>query len=580
MCDITLFGREKITDFAPQIATARLHCDRALQFCLGRSTQSLAIAVSVCALAYFDARAQQVVPREQQQISPERDKVRDTSPISEPVPSRPDLVDDGVRFVLKDIRFRGDSVFSNQELRTGVAEFIGRTVGFADLQALTRQLEDLYQQAGFIAVRAIVPAQELDDGVLDVQIVEGRIAEVVLRGDLGRSGPALKDILSGLEGLKPLERTALERRLLLARDISGVNLISALRAKPDGTLGAVSLIVDATFAPFDGFVSLNNFGSESVGPYLGTLGVGANSLVLSGDRLSLVGLTSAETGEQVLGQFTYSAPLAIAGLEAGFSFSEVLSEPGDILAPLDVDYRSFTGRANLDYALVRNRERSVFIGAYFEAVHQEQNAPFDSLIINEDLRILGAKARWIEQDLFGGFFDATSSLRIGLPTLGASTESDIGVTGDPQFVVFGATARYDQQLVDDFTMRARIAAQTSFRDLPSFEVFSLGNFTIGRGFNPGSATGDHGVAGSIEAAYHPRIADLPFLDRSEIYGFFDAGQVFADGNDANLFSAGAGIRLNVRDTLDVDGFVAVPIGSTDRFLDDGTQVLFRATAYF
>ncbi|MGV2482470.1 UNVERIFIED_CONTAM: ShlB/FhaC/HecB family hemolysin secretion/activation protein, partial [Salmonella enterica subsp. enterica serovar Weltevreden] len=62
--------------------------------------------------------------------------------------------------------------------------------------------------------------------------------------------------------------------------------------------------------------------------------------------------------------------------------------------------------------------------------------------------------------------------------------------------------------------------------LLSYEEYSIGNFTLGRGFDPGALTGDSGVGFPSEV----RIGSLIPRSRKDLalqpFGFFDLGVVW------------------------------------------------------
>ena len=63
--------------------------------------------------------------------------------------------------------------------------------------------------------------------------------------------------------------------------------------------------------------------------------------------------------------------------------------------------------------------------------------------------------------------------------------------------------------------------QYSWKPLLSFEEFSAGNYTVGRGYDPGSLLGDRGFGTQAEVRFGRRVpiaADKPAI---EGYGFWD-----------------------------------------------------------
>ena len=273
-----------------------------------------------------------VFPREI--VRPEvPERVADVEPVlaPEPAAAAPAAAPGAPAFVLRRVIVEGSTAFDPARLEAAVSEWLGRRATFADLQAIADAIERLYRDEGYLATRAVIPPQEIADGALRVRIVEGVIDAIALRGDLGGAERRVRELLEPLVGVRPLRWEAVERRLLLARDLPGVSLLAALRAAETEQEGALVLVVDATLDPKDGFASLSNYSSDTAGPWVLTAGGGGNSVFLSGDRLQALGLLAAEIGEQEVGLVSYQAPAFTDGLTLEATASVTRSEPGDVL---------------------------------------------------------------------------------------------------------------------------------------------------------------------------------------------------------------------------------------------------------
>ena len=105
----------------------------------------------------------------------------------------------------------------------------------------------------------------------------------------------------------------------------------------------------------------------------------------------------------------------------------------------------------------------------------------------------------------------------------------------------------------------------AFDPLLSFEEFTAGNYTIGRGYDPSVITGDSGVGATAEIR-GPRLKPLSRSDLSlQPYVFGDAAWVWnkhGDVLDDHLKSAGGGVRGELSDRLMFDTAVAVPLEKT------------------
>ena len=112
-----------------------------------------------------------------------------------------------------------------------------------------------------------------------------------------------------------------------------------------------------------------------------------------------------------------------------------------------------------------------------------------------------------------------------------------------------------------WALTARPQFQYSGDRLLPYEQFSGGNFTVGRGYDPGAATGDRGFGVQLEAAagsLEPRTAEGSALQGFVFFDNFNAWFAGAPGVN-NLTSAGGGARLNFRRRAYAELMAAVPL---------------------
>jgi len=114
-----------------------------------------------------------------------------------------------------------------------------------------------------------------------------------------------------------------------------------------------------------------------------------------------------------------------------------------------------------------------------------------------------------------------------------------------------------------FSLEPRV--QYSPDALLSYEEFSAGNYTVGRGYDPGAIIGDSGAGFRSEVKVGSLIPKSPGGNAFQPYAFFDAAWVwnhdsaFAGLNPQKLYSAGGGIRATIREAIRADATVAVPL---------------------
>jgi hemolysin activation/secretion protein len=87
------------------------------------------------------------------------------------------------QFELRDVVITGAGAIPRGELIRAYQPYLGKKISQADLVAIAGAISDAYRAAGFHLSRAIVPPQDIRDGRVRIQVIEGSITEVALRGD-------------------------------------------------------------------------------------------------------------------------------------------------------------------------------------------------------------------------------------------------------------------------------------------------------------------------------------------------------------------------------------------------------------
>jgi hemolysin activation/secretion protein len=113
-----------------------------------------------------------------------------------------------------------------------------------------------------------------------------------------------------------------------------------------------------------------------------------------------------------------------------------------------------------------------------------------------------------------------------------------------------------------FAVGAR--AQHAWQPLLSFEDFSAGNYTVGRGYDPGALLGDTGFGTQAELRYGSRIPVTANRPAVEGYSFWDHAEVSHHDSPIiltereHLDSVGAGVRMSWN-RFALDAALAVPL---------------------
>jgi hemolysin activation/secretion protein len=89
---------------------------------------------------------------------------------------------EGPRFVLRDVAITGNTVLDQAAIRGVVDPYIGKPVTTADLEEIRRQFTLLYINRGYINSGAVIPDQNVVDGVVAFRFVEGRVTDIDVVG--------------------------------------------------------------------------------------------------------------------------------------------------------------------------------------------------------------------------------------------------------------------------------------------------------------------------------------------------------------------------------------------------------------
>jgi hemolysin activation/secretion protein len=114
------------------------------------------------------------------------------------------------------------------------------------------------------------------------------------------------------------------------------------------------------------------------------------------------------------------------------------------------------------------------------------------------------------------------------------------------------------------TFALGLRAQLATKALLSFEDFAAGNYTVGRGYDPGALLGDRGFGTQAELRYGSRVPTSASRPAIEGYAFWDHAHVGHFGSSIifsqrqSLNSVGAGARVNWNRFV-LDAGLAIPL---------------------
>ncbi|HEY1409994.1 MAG TPA: POTRA domain-containing protein, partial [Promineifilum sp.] len=211
-----------------------------------------------------------------------------------------------VKVFVRDIQVTGNTVFSDAELAEVTAPFKNRTLTTEDLERLRLALTLHYVNKGYLTSGAIIPDQDVKDGVIQVQVIEGKLTRINVEGNEWFRSGYLRDRLE-LGVTTPVTLPPLQERLQLLQQDRRIERINA-ELRPGQALGESELNVRvADRNPFHATLQVDNYQTPLVGEIRGLATLVDDNLTGNGDVLALTYGQSA--GAIPIIDATYAIPL-------------------------------------------------------------------------------------------------------------------------------------------------------------------------------------------------------------------------------------------------------------------------------
>lgn len=492
-----------------------------------------------------------------------------------------------IKLTLTDVRFGGAEAVEPGLLDAAWQPYAGREIEIAAICEIRDRAAAILRDEGYVA-SVQVPVQTIDGGVVSFDVIVARLVSFVVRGDAGPSGRMVERYLSPLRGQPAFDTDEAERALLLARSIPGmdVRMVLARSTGEDARPGDLVGVVDVINRAFEADIAVQNYGSSEVGPWGGQARARFHGITGLADATELSVFVTPDFEEQLVVQGRHEFAVGRDGLRIGANAVHAWTHP-DIPGDDLFEARTLVVNGYAKYPLLLRQDRTLDIQLGLDLI--DQHIDFSDLPFSTDkLRVATIAADFSATDPASvqganGFSISEPrwashlrlELRKGMDIFGASEDCGPGFTrcsapgvvpisrlnADPQGFVLRGQGEGSYRPSPLVTITARPRFQYSDDRLLPYEQISGGNFTAGRGFDPGAAAGDRGFGTQLEVAYgslQPRSFGGSAWQAFAFYDTFAAW--FADSDDANtLNSVGAGARINFRRRAYGEVLAAIPL---------------------
>jgi len=447
-----------------------------------------------------------------------------------------------IRFVLKDVRIVGATVFSPAQLADIYKPYLNRDITLDVVYSMANLITERYRSAGYFLSLAYLPDQRAGNGVITLQVVEGYISTVELPKEV-ETPRVIKAYIDGLIAQKPITAQAIESFLLRLNDLPGYSFVGTLSAVAGAKDGAVKMTLQVSDKEGKGQISFDNFSSRFLGPNEVSASYAKSLLPLQQTTVSVLGSLPTDGVKYA----TLSHAIVLAPditLEALGSFTK--ANPGYSLEPYDIQSESAFLSAGFTYQWIRQRQENLSL----KVVLDSRNSNSDLLGVQftrDRIRSLRMSANYDTADSWRGYNVASFKISQGIEGFGSSRKGEKNLSraeASPHFTKFELSLSRQQVITEDWSLLMNTSAQAASGPLFSSEEFGYGGQSLGRAFDSSELTGDHGIAGSLEIRYGGW-NDLQPVSVSP-YTFYDIGTVWnediAQVKHESGASAGFGIR--------------------------------------
>ena len=136
-----------------------------------------------------------------------------------------------VRFTVTSFVLEGIKILPEAEIQALLKPWVGREVGFDDLQKACDEIQAYYRKKGY-TVQAILPPQKIAGGVVKILVTEAKLGKVVVENPQGptrfSNERAAQYITYANPIGDPLSMPAVERAIIILNETPGVIVSSQL----------------------------------------------------------------------------------------------------------------------------------------------------------------------------------------------------------------------------------------------------------------------------------------------------------------------------------------------------------------
>jgi len=470
----------------------------------------------------------------------------------EPGVPRPAIkLPEGVRVDVTRFKVTGNRSFNSDTLGELVKPWQGRALDVDGLNDAAGAITRHYQSRGYLLAYAYLPAQKIEQGVVEIAVLEGTVdsVQVVTAQDVRLSDEVIQQHVQGVGQSDQVLQQDLEQRLLLLNDIPGI--VARASFAPGIKPGTADVVVTvAEEEPLASSIEFNNHGSSSTGEYRAAVQFHLKNLFGLGDS-TRVRLQASQKAELVSGSINTRVPLNGQGLNAEAAISRLSYELGAPYSSLGARGEANVLHLGLQKQWLRSLDNNLGLSLGYDYKDLADVLEFISNNKKTSHQIsLGLTASRRDTLLGGGFTQGNLGYAVGSLdwNQGVAAGSAAGHFSKLSFDVLRR-----QSLSPDWSLLAHLSGQYAFDNLDSSEKYALtGPYGV-RAYAPGQASVDRGSVAALELRRAWLVSGGTFS--GGVFYDFARGQFNVNppaGSSNQITLRGLGLALNWANGADLD----------------------------
>lgn len=389
---------------------------------------------------------------------------------------------------IKKININNTTVFEEKDFEDLIEPYLNSCNGFKNLSNLRDKISNRYIDKGYVTSRAYFKPQDLSDGIVDIEILEGKIEKI--EGENVNPSNLYITYKNEVLNLRDVEVAVQQAQRLQSQKVN-------LQLIPGSKVGytIVKIIGENNSPACYGNIGMNNFGTKKTGKYLISSSLNYENPFDINDIVSLningTDNTNKDNNNKLGTDLSYSFPIGRALLNFDYSYSKYKQlNKDEFNQSFQSDGITNSFAFGVDYKLYHSQRHTFDL---ISSVEMKSNKNFLNDVKLElqsyDLPILNLG---VKHSYLGDGYDYYSKFVV---SKGLSDSKESFAKQETDFTKYVLDLGYNKSFDTENNLKfaSTLRSQYSNNYLYGTEEISMGGIYSVRGFNNSGLSGNTGL---------------------------------------------------------------------------------------